>query len=718
MTAPQSPPVYEMSTAAPRLRDDLVFSPDRSDGEPGYLIDDPIRSKFFRVGRPEFLVMSMLDGQTPLSEVVGTTARQLGPSALDEQQALQLVDWMASSGLLADAEIDTEEDSEPRSESVSKRLQRLLAVKLPLINPDSLLNHWSPWCQWLLGPHVFAVWCATLAIALCVLAINWQRFMASTAVILQPGTWFLLVPAWLVLKLCHEFFHALACKKYGGRVTRAGIMLLLLAPVAFVDVTSAWRFRDRRSRVITAAAGMYLELFVASLALILWSMLESGPIERLAYAIALMASVHTIMINGNPLLRFDGYFILSDLLDVPNLYARGQAYLAYVVQRYLLAADVSPPRLPQRRARFVKIYAVAAIAWRLVLYGALTLTLVATLGGFGAFIAAGVIALGLVLPTVDSLVRWWRAGIFRLTRRSMSRLAIAGTMAATLGVLGLMPARFEAAGVVEYAPLVTIRAGATGFVRGVSVTSGQTVKQGDVIAVLENDELKTELDEVRLALEQSTLRSRAYNRRQEMAKFQAEMAQVEALTSKQHELQARVDSLTVRAPITGQVEGRELPRLTGQFLDSGTELAIVSGARTKELLLAVDEEDLKAFQNQLGRPVRVSVVGVGDLAAACRLDRVEPRAAGRLPHPALSTQCGGPIPVKLVQKADGTQVAETLAPVFSAAVSIPAADAANLRAGQEVRVSFRSREQNLVSRWAVALRRWLRRQMESRAQGA
>ena len=165
--------------------------------------------------------------------------------------------------------------------------------------------------------------------AVGVLYVDWQRFSAGSAGILAPGNWWSLAAAWFVLKLGHEISHAAVCKKYGGTVREMGLIFILFAPVAYVDVTSCWRFSSKWHRIHTAAAGMYAELFLAALAVFGWSA-ESAVVQHLLHNVVFMASLTTILFNANPLMRFDGYYLLTDLVDVPNLYSQGTQWVQSV----------------------------------------------------------------------------------------------------------------------------------------------------------------------------------------------------------------------------------------------------------------------------------------------------------------------------------------------------------------------------------------------------
>ena len=238
--------------------------------------------------------------------------------------------------------------------------------------------------------------------------MGWNHLAVSAAVILDRENWLRLAIVWVLLKVLHELAHALACKKYGGTVPVAGVTLLFFAPLAFVDVTSSWRFRSKWHRIVTAAAGMYVELFAAALAVIYWSYSLPGLGHYLAMNIAVMAGFSTLLFNGNPLVRFDGYYILWTCFEIPNLYPSGEQYLVDLIQKFVLGREPSAQWLPPRKMAMIKVYAVASLVWRVLFFLVMTLALVGMFPYFGSLVA--VLLLGFawgvpVVRTVRQLVR-------------------------------------------------------------------------------------------------------------------------------------------------------------------------------------------------------------------------------------------------------------------------------------------------------------------------
>jgi putative peptide zinc metalloprotease protein len=330
------------------LRKDLTFTPQDVDGKAGYLIEDPVKTKFHRVGIAEYQFMSLLDGKTSISDALHTTAATLSDQAFTQTEAAAICKWLVDSGLA-----HTQESSQSgrllASAHESERASLLrqlnpMYIRVPLVQPDRFLDALAPSLGWIHGPIGWALASVLAVVASSQLLIHWDRFAATTDTILSPNRWLWLALCWIVLKVIHETSHGLVCKRYGGSVREFGVIFVLFAPLAFVDVTSSWRFSSKWHRIHTALAGMYIEFLCASVAAIVWSQTGPGPLNDAAFNLIVMASITTVVFNANPLMRFDGYYVLSDFLELPNLYSNGQQFVNYLGRRYLVGIVTQRPR--------------------------------------------------------------------------------------------------------------------------------------------------------------------------------------------------------------------------------------------------------------------------------------------------------------------------------------------------------------------------------------
>ena len=384
--------VRELGNLTLALRDDLKFQSQPFDGQNYILIEDPLNATFYRVGPAEYAFLSLLDGRTTVAEVLSHLANSASSEVLSAHEAAGLSKWLIEAELAS-----TAESSDPlRRSAAAKKAKRggfwrnwnPIAMRWPLVNPDPLFTAITPRLRWLFTRWAFALWAVIVLLALYHAAADWPRVVASSSAVVVLGNAWWLTACWVVLKCLHELAHGIVCKKYGSSVRGAGIILVLFAPIAYVDVTSSWRCRSKWERMHIAVAGIYLELLVAAAALLIWSHTGQGVVNHVCLNVAIMASVTTLLFNANPLMRFDGYYVLADWLEIPNLHARGQQWLTQSARRYLLGMNAQHAAWTRGSGLVIRVYALAAFAWRIVVCAGLVMFAATMFHGAGIVLAA------------------------------------------------------------------------------------------------------------------------------------------------------------------------------------------------------------------------------------------------------------------------------------------------------------------------------------------
>lgn len=700
------------------LRTDLVFTPQVSDGSPGYLIEDPLKTKFYRIGVAEYKFISLLNGSTTVADALRLTAATLADQAFTQDEAATICKWLVDVGLAYTRESAQAGRLAVAAQDADRRglLQKMnpMFIRLPIVHPDRWLEALAPWLGWIYSPVGWTLAGVFAGVAGCQLMVHWDRFTGAADGIFAPGRWMWLGLTWLILKLVHEVSHGLVCKRYGGSVREGGAIFILFAPLAYVDVTSSWRFASKWHRIHTAAAGIYIELVIASLAAIVWSCTDTGLVNDTALNLVIMASLTTLLFNANPLMRFDGYYILSDLLEIPNLYPNGQQYVRHLGRRYLLGLPSKAPCWSQRKDPIIRLYGVAAMAWRLVV--SVSLMIAATAMWAGAGIVLTILAIGLWLGT--PLLRFVTFFVTDPSLNRGNRLRFLTTAAASIGLGYLFfavvpwPGVVSAPAIVEYSPIAVVRAGSPGFVRKLIVRNGQFVEKGDALVILDNDQLRTELADLELEIEDSRLLCRMHTQNDRLAAYQAELERRESLTKQYRQKQEQVDQLTVSAPISGQVLGRNLEALLNTYVTEGAQIFSLGNQQAKEIRVSVAQEDLETFSCRLKSPIKVRVQG--GLRFSSSLDMVSPRASMEPLHAALCAPHGGPLVVRRRDESSqdtpqGDPTYELIAPRFLAVVGLNPRQSSPLRAGQRGVASFRDESDTFGKHLYQSVRRWLGR---------
>lgn len=669
-------------------------------------VEDRVRGKFFRIGEAEFALLARFDGVKPWSEVARDANQSLGQQAFGDVEVQAIIQWGLQHQLLTMGMADgvPQSSAEP-SDSASRARWSLLSIRVPLGCPDALCAKLLPWFGCLFGTPAFFVWLILVGLAVSDAFVAWDRFQAAVSEMFVPANWFGLGVAWLMLKVIHESAHAIVCKRHGGEVREVGVALILFAPVAYVDVTSCWRFASRWPRIHTALAGMYAEVACASLAVLLAGQTASLETQVFLDNVAVMAGVTTLLFNLNPLSRFDGYYVLADLCRVPNLYARGRTAARQFWGRWIGGRGRSS----------------ASHSWSLIAYGTATwLWMLSVMLGVVAASSLYWHGFGLVLSAVIAVS--WLGPIFVREARGVARwtngerfgLALRASvlLASSVLLLALAPWPFgsRAPGVVEFSPLSVVRADADGFVNRVLVAEGEFVAEGQPLLELRNHELERELRDLELTIEQSRLRERLAVEQHDTAGSQVEQQQRDALQRRRAEKEQQVDRLTIRAPIAGVVLGRQLAALGGAFVTEGHELLSIGDPSHREFIAAVRQEDLPAAQAQQTSPVSVHLIGRGDVGG--RVRRIRPRASTTPEHLGLCAPFGGPLAVQTrdedVHGNRRTTGFELLEPQFWITISLDDSAGSAPFAG-ETGVLRLSQQRSCAEELWIRLSKWLRR---------
>ena len=332
-----------------RLAPQVRFSRQIIRGEVWYILRDPLSGRHFRVTSEAHMILELLDGSRTFEQVYRLAEGRLAQQTPPQQEVLDLLLQLHGTDLLRgmplrDSRQLAERAAAARHTRIMRNLKSLLAIRVPLINPDRFLDRTRGIGRALFSPIGFALWLLVVGWAAIEVGANWAELTGNvTERVLAADNLPLLTLAFVIAKLVHEFGHGFAVKRWGGEVNEMGITLLVFMPVPYVEASSSATFHSKWQRVAVGAAGMYVELLLAAAAMFAWLHLEPGLLRALAFNTMVVAGVSTVVINANPLLRYDGYFILADLIEIPNLAPRSYRYLGDLVQRYLFGVRGRAP---------------------------------------------------------------------------------------------------------------------------------------------------------------------------------------------------------------------------------------------------------------------------------------------------------------------------------------------------------------------------------------
>ncbi len=555
---PQGPSLAErLAGVVVDLRGELDISRHVFRDGPAYVVRDPVTFATHRFDPDDYAILIALSHD----ETLGETFEHLvatGVMQRDEEEDFYSFVLDLHQRTLLTLPVNNADALYQRFERRrrAERLSKVLGIfflRVPLINPDRLLSRTIRCFRWMYTLPALIGWLILAVAALTVAVTRFDDLVAPAATILEGQNLALMWVALIGLKVIHEFGHAYACKSFGGHVPEMGAFFILFTPVAYVDATDSWTFPSARRRAIVTLGGVYFESIVGAIALFVWAATESSLLNAFAYQVVILATVTTAAFNLNPLLRYDAYYLVSDLVAIPNLRARCQEALAAIVKRALfgLKTDAEGDRLPVRPA--LASFGLAQVIYRTLMLGTITVVLIMKLGTPGLALAGVMVAMTLfkALSTVTRYVLTSDEAAPVRLRASLATFGVAGLV--ITGVL-LVPVPWpaHADGVVAFQTSRTIRAPEPGVLNAIHTESGATVHENDLLvsivdpdASAEHASLLAEIEAAGARVANAVLESPA-----EILLSRTESARLQARLDR---LDHRLASLDVRAPRPGRV---------------------------------------------------------------------------------------------------------------------------------------------------------------------
>ncbi|TWU31967.1 efflux RND transporter periplasmic adaptor subunit [Novipirellula artificiosorum] len=646
------PITVEVMSFRPCIREDLRVTRQVHSGLPSFVIEDPVSGRFSRVGNVEYTFLSQLDGRTTVAEAFAVTASKHGLDALDEQDAVSLCGWLVESGL---AHTNASKTGRRVADVARKQREQVIVgamnpmfQKIPLCNPSFMVDPMVRVAKRLSQRsmvRVVLMFTAALGFAATTLALigNWHDLWNASRNVFADGNWIWLIATWVIVKGIHELGHATACRWLGGRVGEAGVMLVLFMPLPYVDVSSSWAFPNKWHRMLVAGAGMMVEAAMASIAFWFWLCVEDPVVQMHARNLIVAATITTVLFNLNPLMRFDGYYLLSDYLELPNLSTNATRWLTYLRQKYWLGASVTRPTWPEGQVPMVATYAVAAFVWRILICVTLAMAAMSLWRGAGILLAAVAITFWIGKPIVRLFAHW--NDPVRINRSRF--LTVTGAMV-VLCIAGLMlpyQQRVSAPMIVTHDKPVEVRSRARGFVTEIAVEPGQRVVVGQVLARLTNRGLEIDLQRLNAEIAQSRHRQRVFRHNQSMVELEIERASELAMMTRQHDLQQRLAGLHIRCPAEGTVLQSDLVDRLGTLVTAGERMFVVADPKQMKLVAMIRQDDAVTLRDRDQFTADVWIEGQGRLLETICFDELKPRATHDLSHPAFASSLGGSLAV-------------------------------------------------------------------------
>jgi putative peptide zinc metalloprotease protein len=654
---------YQIANQRIALRSSVIIGRQMYRGLPWRVLHDPFTNQYFRF-RPEvYEFIARLNKTMTVEEVWNGLLETMPEKAPTQNEVMDLLAQLYHANLL---HYDRAPDSVKLFERYKKRRHNLMRMsvlnvmfaRIPLFDPDAILKRMQRLIRLIISPVGLAIWFAMLILGIKTAIENASALQAQTDAILSASNLFLLYAATVIIKIIHEIGHAFSVRRFGGEVHTLGVMLMVLTPLPYTDATAAWAFRSKWKRIFVSGAGMIFELFIASVAILVWAQTGDGVIHSLAYNMIFIASISTLIFNLNPLLRYDGYYILSDLLDIPNLQQQSQRQLAYVLERYAFRKkDAVAVASNAQEAWLLSFYSITSSVYRVLVFGGILLFISTKMLLLAVIMAIFFTGSWAIYPLYKFIKYLFTSpGLSRVRGRA---IRICGGCAMTITVFLCaipFPFSFKSPGVLKAVDYVIMVNSTAGIVTTLGRPSGSRVRLGDTLMVLDNKELRLERVETESALREARLEfTKALNAAQ--ADCEPIEKRIAAYTQRLHRIDQQITELTVRAQFDGIWASPDADDFIGRWMPRGTSMGqLINPDRFYFVSVIVQREIGELFSQQPG-PACVRLCGQAQEEIPVTTFTTIPMEHNQLPSSALGFMGGGDIAIS-PNDSSGTRAVE------------------------------------------------------------
>jgi putative peptide zinc metalloprotease protein len=713
---------YRVANLRPRLLSGVQIYRQHFRGQMWYVLENSSNNKFSRIGSQAYQFIGMLDGKRTVAEAWRICNERLGDNGPTQGEVIQLLGRLYCSNLLyAELAPDTAGLFNRYRTRLRRQIQgfltNMLFVRIPLIDPDHFLDRWVNIFGRVFSSIGFLLWLIVIITGLYFVIGNLKELVYQSSDVLAPSNLILLYLSMVIIKVCHEFGHAFACKKFGkvsgtgGQVHVMGVMFLVFVPLPYLDASSAWAFRKKWHRVFVGMSGVMVELFIASIAAIVWANTSTGTLHIIAYNMIFIASISTLIFNGNPLLRFDAYYVLSDLLEIPNLSQRSRNYLYYLIKKYAwkIRNTFNPAHTSGEKAWFV-FYGIASTAYRIFICIRILLFLnnrlpeeLFILVPFFAFSAI----IAWVLVPIGKFIHYLATNSELARTRARAVTVTVGFLISVIICTGVfrMPDYCRVEGIVEPVDMAIVHIQSDGFITDFLLSEQTVSLQGEPLIKSTNYKLQTEKKTLQAELIALEAKKRIATTR-EVAAAQILTEQIEAMKEKMARVDFELSSLHLRPSRPGKWVSPDIDKIKGMYLQRGKQIGFIADLDDVFIRATAGQNLAALLIDQARDQLEIRVKDRPDVLLTGRIEKIFPAGQEVLPSEAMGYGVGGTMPTQR-QDPYGRKTVEQ----FYEIRIRPNRDASvRLLTGQRVVARVQLRSKPLAAQWWLSVRQlFLRR---------
>lgn len=619
-------------------------------GEKWYVVKDAFNNKFFRVKPEAYQFVMRLTTLKSVEEIWEAYLLESPDIAPTQEEVVTLLSQLHINNLLyfknnPHSDDIFERHLEQKQKIFRGKLASFLFIRVPIFDPEVFLRSVQPFTNAVFSLKGFIVWLLVVIYGAKIVIENSSSVVQQAQGMLAPGNFIFLYIALFLLKILHEFGHAMMCKKFGGPVHTIGIMFLVFTPLPYMDASSSWSFRNKWHRTLVGSAGMIIELFIAAAAAVVWVNTGEGFIHSMSFNLMVIGSVSSLVFNANPLLKFDAYYMLSDMLEIPNLFQRSKEQVYYFVEKYIFDVEQSHnPSNSNKEAFWLVFYAVTSAFYRLIISIAIVIFVADQMLLVGIFVALMSLYIWVIKPSYSFVVYLLSSSKLNKNRYRAVSISSIGFFVLVL-LISMIPIshNINAPGIINAKDFTTVYTPIEGYLETLHKKSGDSVKKGDLIATMRSYELDLDIELTQGKLKETlALELKAQN---DIADLKPIKARIKLLKRKLSWYNQKKESLMIYAQITGKWVAPELVSLQKSLLNKRIALGSIVPQEAFKFIAVVSQE--KAFDLFRERQLKgnVKLDGVAQKTIELTNIQVIPYERHQLPSAALGWAGGGDIQV-------------------------------------------------------------------------
>lgn len=637
-----------ISSLRPSLRAHVHLYPQDYRGERWYILHDQSSGQYLRFNATAYSVLGYLEGEFTIDEIYEYVGTKNNKDAITKDEIVTLIAQLNAAELLKNALPINVQDAfkqytETKRKNMRRRIFNPLSIKIPLLDPDNFLSALSGLARFIFSKNSLIFGTMIIFFAVLLAISNFDLLLNDLSQIeFAPSQ---LIALWLtypIIKFFHELGHGLAIKSFGGEVHEIGINLLFFMPVPYVDATESWSFRSKHRRIIVGAAGIFTELFIAALSLFLYLNIEPGLIQQIALNCIIIATLSTLLFNGNPLLRYDGYFVLEDWLEIPNLGTRAKNYYYYLFQRYLLNITQSRnPVTANGEEKWFILYGFLSPLYRISILFGITLYLVDNYLMLGIVLAIWVSMTQIVVPLIKVLkFLISNPNMQNRAKRKRSLFLIVGSILIIFLILSIpMPVYTYLNGVVLNNNGSQVTAKTSGFILKPNFNINQNIEKGQLLFELEDLELLSKKEGLEARLKELKIHF-IFEQRKSRVNAEIIKNDVNLIKKELSLLNGEIADLKVYSPNAGKFVFQDSKDPEGRFIKKGDIIGYIVNKDDLILKVAIDQSRIGLLETY---DTTASFILAQQLNTEynSQIIRKTPQSTLNLPSSVLSTYGGG-----------------------------------------------------------------------------